>query len=71
MLDLLTELRARSIHVTLSDDGEKLKISAPKGAMDEATKTTLAARKDEVLGFLREATAGRTPAPGTHRAAGR
>ena len=47
----LAELARRDIRVTL--DGEKLRISAPAGAVDSTLKTELARRKPELVAALR------------------
>ncbi len=46
-------LRQRDIRVLL--DGERLRINAPKGALDENTRAAIADRRDELIGFLRSA----------------
>lgn len=50
---LLSTLRARDVKVWLEDD--KLKLNAPAGVLDAEMKAQLAARKDEILGYLRRA----------------
>ena len=53
---LLLELKALDVRVWL--DGDSLRVSAPKDALLPAMRERLAARKDEILAFLRNA--GRT-----------
>ncbi len=48
---LLDELAARDIRLSL--DGEKLKVSAPVGALDESLKSRLAQAKADVIAALR------------------
>ena len=58
---LLEQLRQRDIRVTL--DGGRLRINAPRGALDEDTKATLAARRDGIIDHLKAAaTAAKEPA---------
>ncbi len=56
IVQLLDELAARDIRLTL--DGEKLKVSAPVGALDEPLKLRLAQAKGEVIAALRDASNG-------------
>jgi thioesterase domain-containing protein len=51
--ELLAGLRRRDVHVTL--DGERLRLNAPAGALDDAQKRELSERKTEIVAFLREA----------------
>ncbi len=44
-------LQNRDIRVLL--DGERLRINAPKGALDENTRAAIADRRDELIAFLR------------------
>ena len=46
----LAELRARGVE--LAADNERLRISAPKGVLDEATRRELAERKPELMALL-------------------
>ncbi len=57
-LDFLTSLRERGVVVRLAPEGTSLAVSAPKGALDDASRAELAARKDEILRFLSDAAAG-------------
>ncbi len=60
-LDYLSDLRTKGIVITLAPaaDGQtdQLKVSAPKGAIDNTIKTELGARKEEILEFLQKAAA--------------
>ncbi len=56
-LDYLSDLREKGIVISLAPDGDQLKVSAPKGAMDDTVKSELSSRKDEILGFLQGAVA--------------
>lgn len=51
--ELLSALRERDVHVTL--DGDRLRLNAPAGALSDADKRDLAARKAEIVAFLRDA----------------
>jgi amino acid adenylation domain-containing protein len=53
----LAELRTRDVRLTL--DGDKLRLSAPKGSLDAALKAALTIRKAELVAALRAA--GRQP----------
>jgi len=48
---LLHRLRSSDIRLTL--DGDRLRINAPKGAIDEDLKAILTARRDEIIAHLR------------------
>ena len=48
-------LHLRSLNVELSTDGERLRYSAPRGVVTSALQVELAARKPEILRFLKEA----------------
>jgi amino acid adenylation domain-containing protein len=52
LTELFSRLRARDIRITL--DGERLNVNAPKGALDDALRAELSARKDEIKQFLRQ-----------------
>ncbi len=54
---LLDELATRDVRLTL--DGEKLKVNAPAGALDDQLKVRLAAAKAEILAVLKGASASR------------
>ncbi len=56
-LEYLTELRERGFVIALTDDGENLKINAPKNHLDPATRSELGNRKSEIIAFLHQATA--------------
>lgn len=51
--ELLAGLRRLDVHVSL--DGDKLRLNAPAGVLDDAHKRELAERKAEIVAFLREA----------------
>jgi amino acid adenylation domain-containing protein len=53
IVELLGELRRANVQLSL--EGDKLKIKAPQGALTDAMKDALKARKDEVMSFLRSA----------------
>lgn len=53
IVDLL--LRLRGLGVTLTLDGERLKVSGPSGVITEALRAELAPRKAELIAYLREA----------------
>jgi amino acid adenylation domain-containing protein/non-ribosomal peptide synthase protein (TIGR01720 family) len=53
IVDLL--LRLRALGVTLTLDGERLKVSGPSGVITEELRAELAPRKAELIAFLREA----------------
>ena len=55
----LSELAARDIRVTL--DGDKLRLNAPSGAVDDELKRALAKRKPEIVAALRAALPARGP----------
>jgi thioesterase domain-containing protein len=57
---LISLLRERN--VKLSVDNDRLKLSAPPGVLDAELKATLAARKEDILAFLRRAEALRNGA---------
>jgi amino acid adenylation domain-containing protein len=50
---LLDRLRSSDVRLTL--DGDRLRISAPKGAIDEELKALLTARRDEIIAALQSA----------------
>lgn len=50
---LVSKLREQDIKLWL--DGDKLRCSAPKHALNADTRQTLASRKDEIIAFLRHA----------------
>jgi amino acid adenylation domain-containing protein len=56
----IAALAARDVRLTL--DGEKLRVNAPAGALDDASKATLRRRKAEVIAAL-----AASPAPGSLR----
>jgi amino acid adenylation domain-containing protein len=59
---LLEGLRKRDIRLVL--DGGKLRVNAPKGALDEALKALISRRKQELISALGEgARSAATPAP--------
>ena len=58
-LAFLAELASRDIRVTL--EGDKLRLNAPAGALDDALKATLSRRKPEVIAALRAAKSARDP----------
>ena len=49
--------RLRSSHIRLTLDGNRLRINAPKGAIDEELKTILTARRDVIIASLRSSSA--------------
>ncbi|WP_224242636.1 non-ribosomal peptide synthetase [Hyalangium gracile] len=49
----ISELRKRDIRIHL--EGDRLRFSAPKGAMTPELSAALSARKEEILAFLRDA----------------
>ena len=51
-VDLL--LRLRALDVTVALDGERLKVSAPAGGLDDAVRAELVAKKAELIAFLRQ-----------------
>ena len=51
---LLERLARRDIRLQL--EGEKLKVNAPKGAIDDEVKSAIAAHRDDIVQSLREAT---------------
>jgi len=55
--EFLTQLR--NLGVTLWRDGDRLRFSAPDGAMTGELRARLADRKEEILAFLRQAGAAR------------
>ena len=55
-VDLLLRLQALDIAVRL--DGDRLKVSAPDGALTAELRAELTARKPELIAFLREGRAG-------------
>jgi amino acid adenylation domain-containing protein len=55
LTDLLTRLKSLDIRLTL--DGERLNVSAPKGALNDALRAELSSRKEEIKALLREALA--------------
>jgi amino acid adenylation domain-containing protein len=68
---LLERLAKRDIHCSI--DGDKLKVNAPKGALDDATKAEMSANRDALLVALRlraerEAGRGGIPALAANRA---
>jgi thioesterase domain-containing protein len=52
---LLSKLRERDVRLWVEE--ERLKCSAPAGALDDEMRMMLASRKEEVVGFLRQAEA--------------
>lgn len=56
-------LHVRSLNVSLSADGDKLHYSAPPEVMTSELLDELAARKAEILSFLRDATLANRPQP--------
>jgi amino acid adenylation domain-containing protein/non-ribosomal peptide synthase protein (TIGR01720 family) len=60
LLDLLTQLRHAG--ATLRIEGAQLRCHAPRGALTGELRGELAARRDEVIAFLREAEAATRPA---------
>jgi amino acid adenylation domain-containing protein len=56
---LLAELAARDVRVKL--DGDKLRLSAPSGAVDDELKARLASQKTELIEVLRSARVERRP----------
>jgi thioesterase domain-containing protein len=52
---LLSRLRERDVRLWI--DADRLKCSAPAGALDDETRMLLASRKDEVVALLRQAEA--------------
>jgi amino acid adenylation domain-containing protein len=50
--------RLRSLDIRLALDGERLTVSAPKGAMTDALRAELGARKDEIKQHLQRAPGG-------------
>jgi amino acid adenylation domain-containing protein len=50
---LLEALRARDIHLVV--DNGKLRVNAPKGALSDEVKATIAARRDAIMDHLRSA----------------
>ncbi|MEO6463483.1 MAG: condensation domain-containing protein, partial [Candidatus Eisenbacteria bacterium] len=58
---LLEELRRRGVR--LSANGDRLRVSAPPGALDPRLRDLLAARKEEILATLRGATGAAGPRP--------
>ena len=55
IVELLSKLRERDVRLWLEE--ERLRCSAPAGALDAETRATLASRKQEILTFLHEAEA--------------
>ena len=51
--ELLAHLRGLDVRLTL--DGERLAVSAPRGALNDDTKRELQLRKREIIDFLRSA----------------
>jgi amino acid adenylation domain-containing protein len=51
IVELLSDLRSKSVALTLEDDA--LKCSAPKGVLTKELREELAARKPEIISFLR------------------
>ena len=51
--ELLADLRTRDIRIWL--EGEKLRCSAPPGALDAETKSLVAERRQEIIDALRQA----------------
>ena len=62
----LAELAAHDIRLAL--DGEKLRVNAPVGAIDEARKAAIAERKSDIIAMLRAASARGTLRPVTRTA---
>ncbi|HVR99923.1 MAG TPA: amino acid adenylation domain-containing protein [Thermoanaerobaculia bacterium] len=60
VVQLLAQLRG--LEVKLWAEGERLRFTAPEGALTPELKAELAERKAEVLGFLRQGQAGSLPA---------
>src|SRR5215207_5881946 len=58
---LLSQLRGLGVKLWL--DGDRLRYSAPPGALGPALLAQLAARKAEVVDFLRDADAAGAPPP--------
>ena len=56
-LEFLSQLRQQDIIIKLTPEGDQLKISAPKGALNADLRSELQARKAEILTFLQEASA--------------
>ena len=56
-------LQLRGLNVTLSADGDRLRCSAPRGVMTPDLHNELAARKAEILRFLKEASLATRPQP--------
>ena len=54
---LLDELAARDVRLTL--DGERLKVNAPAGALDDGLKARMSQAKAEILAVLKNAAASR------------
>ena len=50
--DLLAELTEMDVKIWIEHD--RLRANAPKGTMTPAIKAELAARKDEIIAFLRQ-----------------
>jgi amino acid adenylation domain-containing protein len=53
--DLLSRLRSLDVRLTL--DGDRLNVSAPKGALTEDLRAELSSRKEQIKALLREARA--------------
>jgi amino acid adenylation domain-containing protein len=53
LTDLLNRLRSLDVRLTL--DGDRLNVSAPKGALDDALRAELSNRKEQIKALLREA----------------
>src|SRR5262245_43914246 len=60
-IELLSYLRSREIRLWL--EGEQLRYSAPKGALTPELRAELAARKAEIIAFLRQTTGGIIASP--------
>ena len=44
----------RNLDVRLSAEGQRLRLNAPKGVLTDSLRTQIAARKQELLEFLRD-----------------
>ena len=53
---LIAELNAGDVHLSL--DGERLRVNAPKGALDDALKARIAAGRAEIIAVLKSAREG-------------
>ena len=67
VMDLLARLRQSGGELQL--DGDKLRLRAPKGALPDDLRAALAARRDEIVEFLRRAQGGEFPPPRRRSAA--